>query len=360
MPYEADAFDVTKPAGPAAAGYGPLELQAIKAVLVAWRDFVETAGPALVPQVATLNASMTDALDRIEKLEVSVVINEDVGVVNALKITVAPEDFIPDFVTVLVGEDNTSTAITLQINEETPIPVILNGGALPYIGSLPAGYIAEFWRNEALGAYVFNNPYVSPSEVVTEEFLYTDGTPQTWEIPVGVTSIEYYGQAPGGRGANFVENGSLSKGGAGGGAGATINGTLIVTPGSILTYTIATINSAITSNPIGVTFTIDGVTRAAQSGSAATIGTAGTMGIGSVPGTPGAVVGPTSGVAGQSGGAAVFPGVVGGKGGNSVFGVGALSNAVSTGWGSGGSGGRQGAPNGQPGRPGFLRIKYTT
>lgn len=173
------------------------------------------------------------------------------------------------------------------------------------------------------------------------------GTPQTFTVPTGVTSLNVRCVGPGGRGGNATAN--LGAGGGGGGGEDAQETALAVTAGNSYSYTIGAGSSGQST-----TFTGDSVTVTAHAGGNGGdvtngSGTGGTGGTGSTNSVH------HNGGAGGAGTAGAACGGGGGSGGTSLAGnaaSGATGGAAVTGGGAGATGtthSANGAAGGQPG-----------
>ena len=194
----------------------------------------------------------------------------------------------------------------------------------------------------------------------TETF--TSGT--SWTVPCGVTSVTVTIWGGGGGGGGSSTNGS---GGSGGGGGARVTNTFVVTPGTVINYTIGaggTAGSAAggTGGSGGQTSVTSGVPAMSAAGGTGGAGNAGAAGVAGANGTSsgGTLTNGTNGIAG---------GASGGNGGNgggttTTFGNGNTNAAGSPGTAPGGGGGggeRAGGTSftGGAGGSGQISFSYT-
>lgn len=162
--YTADAFNVTMPTGPSAAGYGDEELKAIKAILVAWRTFNETSGPAGLAAIADLQEDLAN----LGLLQYVSDIYQDVGTANSMQFNIPglAEDAHPQILLVRVGNTCSAGAATLQLNDDTPVSVVTNRLENLRYGNLLSGYVSCLLWDSTANKYRLMNPFnLAPVQV---------------------------------------------------------------------------------------------------------------------------------------------------------------------------------------------------
>jgi hypothetical protein len=211
--------------------------------------------------------------------------------------------------------------------------------------------------------------YPSGDGSVTETFTATD----TWEVPVGVTSVDVQCWGGGQAGSNGVTmNANAGTGGIGGDYAKKL--AITVTPLDVLTVTVGV--GGVSATPVdgGASWFIDEMTVRARGGSAGggsnvgdTIFTGGAGGLGGNG---------NGGGGGGGGGGTTANGTVGGNGSTGTAGIGGVGGTANGGNGADGSftgnggagsvrggagGGGRGVTeiNGGPGGRGEVRITYT-
>lgn len=190
----------------------------------------------------------------------------------------------------------------------------------------------------------------------------------SWTVPCGVTSVTITIWGGGGGGGGSSANGS---GGSGGGGGAQVTNTFVVTPGTVINYTIGaggTAGAAAggTGGSGGQTSVTSGVPAMSAAGGTGGTGNSGAVGVagangvsagGTVTnGTNGVVGGASGGNGGNGGGAS------GGSGGLGQTNAAGLSGNAPGGGGGGGedNGGGSGDRSGGAGGSGQISFTYTS
>ena len=363
-----DPFDPTTPKGNQSAGTADDHIRDIKQVLLNWKADVTVNFPTrlttLETNVTNLNNTVGNQGDEVRIQQMISKIYSDLGDSNDIKITVPElqtDDDYPPILVINLAAVNTGSAVTLQVNDRAPVPVLANGGTLPVISTLVPGWFGEFWWNEAASAYIYSNPAPlgTPLPYTELRWDYTDGTQQTWVVPIDVFEIEYVLQGPGGRGGD--------TGGAGGGAGAYATGKMAVTPGQNLFYRIQSRGYYPTGTAPGVRITYDGIDRICNGGNSSATGN-----LGYQPPSPGGTYsGPVDYGANGAPGYDSYDGLssisrVGGRGADSLFGTGGPGrnrpgrNASGFGAGGGGCMYANGGGSGGNGSQGFIKVRYLT
>jgi hypothetical protein len=211
-----------------------------------------------------------------------------------------------------------------------------NGFYLPFKNNSSTGTLGlDFSGNN--NTWTTNNFSVTPSYQYT---TYTSGS-GTYTVPSNVTSIQYLVVAGGGGGGN--------RAGGGGGAGGLVQGTMAVTPGQTIAYSVGTGGAGGAAS--------GGTNNNGTNGTNSTFGSLTAVG-GGAGATPGdGIAGGSGGGAGHGGG----PGGAGTLGQGSTGGTGANAfNGAGGGGGAGAVGGDRSGNSGGAGGAGLTWINGTT
>jgi hypothetical protein len=198
---------------------------------------------------------------------------------------------------------------------------------------------------------VTSSSFTITVRAVAQSVFTTAGTPQTWTVPPGVTSISMVciggGGAAGGR---MTVSGTVYYGGGGGGGALAYRNNIAVTPGSTVTINVGiagtgTRTSTSYSNGGQSNVTVSGTVVCAAGGGISAITTTSNTGNGGLGGTVSVGTG-FAGGKGGNGNQVVIPGGAGGGGAGGYAGVGGLGgnvfadgSFVAGGSGAGGGGG---------------------